>query len=153
MKYHLFIQRLEVNFSILAAMLISLAITSYGICADAGAVLIVNSNVQKISFSKTDVMNIFLGKKTTWDDGSKITFVTLKGGDAHKKFLRTYIKRNPTQFKNYWKKMLFTGKGVVPKSFAADADVIDYISKNVNTVGYISTSVSADGIKIIPVSE
>lgn len=126
---------------------------SPGLHADGDGVLVANSGVSTEALTKTDVMNIFLGKKTTWDNGSKITFVILKEGDTHKKFLRTYVKRNPTQFKNHWKKMLFTGKGVIPKSFASDADVVDYVSKNENTVGYISSSGSTAGTKIITITE
>lgn len=35
--------------------------------AESGGILIGNSSVSAEALSKTDVMNIFLGKKTTWD--------------------------------------------------------------------------------------
>ena len=98
-------------------------------------------------------MNIFLGKKATWENGNKITFVTLKDGDTHKTFLRTYIRKTPEQFNYYWKRMLFTGKGVIPKSFESDQEVIEFVSRNKNTVGYLSNPTTAAGIKMISIAE
>lgn len=128
------------------------AILPVSLLADDSIALISHKSVPESSLSSTDVMNIFLGKKTTWDNGSKITFVTLKGGNTNKTFLRTYVKRNPTQFKNHWKKMLFTGKGVIPQSFSTDEEVIDYVSKNENVVGYIAKESVKDGLKIISIT-
>jgi len=119
---------------------------------DTGAIIIANNSIPESSLTSTDVKNIFLGKKTTWKNGKKITFVTLKNGELHKKFIRTYTKRNPSQFKNHWKKMLFTGKGVLPRSFSTDEDVVKYVSENDGVVGYISKEIKNDNIKIISVT-
>ena len=122
--------------------------------ADAeGVVFIASANVPETSLTATDVMNIFLGTKTTWSNGSKITFVTLKDGEPHSQFLKDYIKRNPSQFKNHWKKMLFTGKGVIPKSFDTDEAVVDFVSKNDNMIGYISKPIENPGIKVLTISQ
>lgn len=121
--------------------------------ANSNSVFIASDGVSEDTLSGVDIKNIFLGKKTTWSSGSKITFVTLKSGNTHKDVLRTYLKRNPGQFKNHWKQMLFTGKGVIPKSFTTDEEVVSYISQNENAIGYVSKTVTADGIKIISISK
>lgn len=121
--------------------------------ADENVLLIANNDTTLDTLTQTDVMNIFLGKKTTWDTGNKITFVTLKEGPTHHKFITTYVKRNPTQFKNHWKQMLFTGKGVIPKSFESDKDMIDYVSKNKNAVGYVSSVAPTDNVKVIAITQ
>ncbi len=116
-------------------------------------IIIANKNVPVDSLSVVEVKNIFLGNKTKWRNGNKIVFVTLRDGVAHKKFIRTFLKRNPSQFKNYCMRMLFTGKGVIPKSFPTDDTAINYISKNENVIGYISKEVNGgDNIKVISVA-
>ena len=121
--------------------------------ADEGYAVIVNSANTVASLSSADVMNIFLGKKASWDDGKKIEFVTLKDGDANKAFLKDHVKKNPQQFKHYWKQMLFTGKGVIPQAFDTDADVAGFVSQNPAAIGYVSTAgASASGIKIVQVT-
>ena len=120
--------------------------------ADDGYVVICNAKNPIDSISNVDLMNIFLGKKVSWDDGKKITFVTLKEGESNKQFLRDHVKKNPQQFKNYWKKMLFTGKGSIPKAFSDDAGVIEFVSENEAAIGYISKETAADGIKAVQIS-
>ena len=122
------------------------------IYAEGEYVIICNASNPVSSISSVDVMNIFLGKKVSWDNGQKITFVTLNEGESHKQFLREKLKKNPQQFKNYWKKMLFTGKGVIPRSFPDDAGVIDFVSQNEAAIGYISKQASAQGIKTIQIT-
>ena len=137
----------------MAVLLVLLVIVLPTTYASGSGVLIVNENVATESLTKTEVMNIFLGKKATWENGNKITFVTLKDGDTHKTFLRTYIRKTPEQFNYYWKRMLFTGKGVIPKSFESDQEVIEFVSRNKNTVGYLSNPTTAAGIKMISIAE
>lgn len=120
--------------------------------AEDGYVVVCNAANPVSSISHVDLMNIFLGKKVSWNDGKKITFVTLKEGDSHKKFLRNHVKKNPQQFKNYWKKMLFTGKGVIPRSFSDDSGVIGFVKANESSIGYLSKEQVADGIKILPIN-
>lgn len=121
--------------------------------ANSEYVVVCNASNPITSISKVDLMNIFLGKKVTWDDGKKITFITLKEGESHKQFLRNHVKKNPQQFKNYWKKMLFTGKGVIPKAFSDDEGVLDFVSKNEAAIGYISKEATPDGVKTLQIEE
>ena len=115
--------------------------------------VIVNAANPVASLSSADVMNIFLGKKASWDDGKKIEFVTLKDGDANKDFLKDHVKKNPQQFKNYWKQMLFTGKGVIPPAYDTDAEVTGFVSQNPEVIGYVSAAgARASGVKAIQIN-
>lgn len=152
MKNHLFSIRQLKPIFVLSVFLILFASIPVKVSAEEDVVIIGSANVPVDSLRSVDVMNIYLGKKTTWDNGNQIVFVTLKSGETHKKLLRDYLNKNPVQFKNYWKQMLFTGKGSIPQSFATDDEVIDYISKNENVIGYISKAVSGSGLKMISIT-
>ncbi len=104
----------------------------------AEAVIIGNKNIPKSSLSKTDIQNIFLGKKTKLDN-TKITFVILKSGDVHKSFLKEYLSRTPAQYKKYWKKIVFTGKGKAPKTCKTEEDLIEYVKNTKKAIGYIGS--------------
>lgn len=140
------------NLFLFILMCVFITLCSTNALANGDYTVICNASNPAASISDVNLMNIFLGKKTSWDNGKKITFVTLKEGDSHKQFLRKQVKKNPQQFKNYWKKMLFTGKGVIPKSFSDDAGVVEFVKNNEGAIGYISKETSADGIKILPIS-
>lgn len=107
-------------------------------------VLICNKDVPDAALSRDDVQQIFLGRKTRWSDGGKITFGVLKGGDVHEAFLRTFLSKTDSQFAMFWKKMVFTGKGRLPASFDTPEDLRDYVAATPGAVGYVPIGV-ADG--------
>lgn len=115
-------------------------------------VLICNKDVPDAALSRDDVQQIFLGRKTRWSDGSKITFGVLKGGDVHDAFLRTYLNKTESQFTMFWKKMVFTGKGRLPESFETPEALRDYVVATPGAVGYIPVDLSTDSIKTLPVN-
>jgi len=99
-------------------------------------VVIGNKSVPERSLSKTEIQNIFLGKKKRVD-GTSITFVTLQGGPLHEIFLKKYLSRTPAQYKKYWKKMIFSGKAKTPKAFKTEQALIEHVEKTEGTIGYI----------------
>lgn len=113
--------------------------------------VIINKDNSQVSLSKADVKNIFLGKKTSWADGSAISPVVQDGGDAHSAFLKNIVNKSSSQFNIFWKKALFTGTGTPPKSVSGDAAVIDYIKNNPGAIGYVSSSSVNDGVKTLAV--
>jgi len=113
--------------------------------------IICNKEVPDTSLSKNDIKNIFLGMKTKWSDGHKITFVVLKGSEVHEEFVKKYVRKTAFQFNTYWRKRLFTGKGKPPKSFSDEAALLKYIADTHNAIGYISTASKNDTVRVISV--
>ena len=121
--------------------------------AEGSYAIITNAANPVASLGGADVMQIFLGKKVSWDDGTKIEIVTFTDSDIHQKFLKDYVKKNPQQFLCYWRQMLFTGKGTVPKDFNSDAEIVAFIAKTPGAIGYVSVeSSSSPGVKSIPIN-
>lgn len=116
-----------------------------------GVVIVANKNVPAASLAADDIKQIFLGHKTTWDNGDKIMFVVQDRTDACDAFLKSYIQKSASQYDNYWKKQVFTGKGKAPQSFSSDKEVVEYVANTPGAVGYISSSASAGNIKSISV--
>lgn len=114
-------------------------------------VIIANENVPASSLAGDDIKQIFLGRKTTWDNGAKIVFVVQDGTDASNSFLKTYIMKNAYQYDIYWRKQVFTGRGKPPRSFSSDQDLVQFVSQTPNSIGYVSTGTDIDRAKTITV--
>jgi ABC-type phosphate transport system substrate-binding protein len=127
-------------------MLCLASVTSF-----AEVLIIANKNVPEDSISKTEVKDIFLGKTVKWADKSNISFVILKN-DVHKAFLKEYIKRSSSQYGNYWKKMVFTGKGMKPKAFDTEKELVQYVAETKGSIGYISKGTEMMNVKTINVN-
>ena len=114
-------------------------------------VIVANENVPASSLAMDDIKQIFLGRKTTWDNGAKIIFVVQDGTDAGESFLKTYIRKNAYQYDIYWRKQVFTGRGKPPKSFSSDQELVQFVSQTPNAVGFVSTGTDIGKAKTIPV--
>lgn len=122
------------------AMLI-LALATTAISAD-DVVLVANGGVGESSISSQEAQDVFLGKKSSWSDGSTIVLATLSGGSVHDAFLKTFVGRTASQFATYWKKLAFSGKAMEPKAFDTEAELIKFVAEHKGAVGYVSAKVS-----------
>jgi len=114
--------------------------------------VIANINVADTSLTQTEIQNIYLGKKDKWNDNQKINFTALSGGPCHETFLKQHVGRSDFQFQNYWKKQIFTGQGQPPKSFASDAELIDYVSRTSGAIGYSCTQPDTGKVKTLTIN-
>ena len=114
-------------------------ISAYVEAQQAEIVIIGNKNLPESALSKVDIQNIFLGKKATVGS-TTITFVILKSGEVHEKFLQAYLARTSSQYEQYWKKMIFSGQGRMPKVFDTEAALLDYVKTTDGAIGYIGVA-------------
>ena len=118
----------------------------------AGEVIVVaNKNVPEGQLTRDEVKAIFLGEKTKWSNDTKISFVVLKTPEDQEKFMRDYVGKSPSQFNNFWKQQIFTGKGKMPEAFDDVKAVLDYVAKTDGAIAYISSNAPADNVKKIEV--
>jgi ABC-type phosphate transport system substrate-binding protein len=101
--------------------------------------------------SKEDVKSILLGNKIKWPSGTVIKLAVLAGGPAHDKVISDLTARTSDQFEKYWKKQVFTGKGVMPEVRADDAAMVAYVAKHPGAFGYVSAGATIDGVKAVAV--
>lgn len=113
-------------------------------------VIIANKDVPVSALSRSEIRSIFLGEKVRWENGRKITFVILKT-DSHEDFLRTYVGNTPAQYRNYWKKMIFTGKSKAPKSFKTEEKVLEHVAETSGALGYVPPDALNDKVKAISI--
>lgn len=115
---------------------------------------VVIANTSVTSLTTSEVQQIFLGRRATIGSGERAILVTLEGGAIHEAFINGVVGRRPDQFENHWKQQVFTGRGVMPRSFSTEAEVIDFVARNSGAIAYISTSSGAnlpDGVSVIEV--
>ena len=110
-------------------------------------VIIANPDLNDNSIEQRDLQRIYLGKQTLWEDNTSIVPVMLKSGPLHDEFIEGYIDRSVQRFVTYWRQMVFTGKGVPPKSFASESDLVDFVARTPGSVGYVSSAANLSSVK------
>lgn len=71
----------------------------------------------------------------------------MKNKSIHKEFLKQYIGKTQPQFRNYWRKKVFTGKGRAPKKNDSSEAMIQFVTENSGAIGYIPKESFNDSVK------
>ena len=112
-------------------------------------VLVANKSVQISAIRAADLRAIFTGEKTRFADGSHAVPVTLKGGAVHEVFLRNHLGESPDEFRAEWRKAVFTGQGAMPRAFASEAALIEYVAATPGALGYVSRISPQDNVRSV----
>lgn len=113
--------------------------------------IIANPGVKVDTISVRDLKRVFLLQQRTLADGSSVVPVLQRSGPIHEAFLKRYLDRASEELQTYYQGLVFTGKGSVPKQMSSDADVLEYVAKTKGAIGYVSTSASTTGVKVLAV--
>jgi len=93
------------------------------------------------SISESDLKNMYLGKKKTWASGNKVVLAVLSADGTANEFMRNRVGKSPSQFKSYWKKMVFTGKGAMPHEFDTEEELRAYVAAHPGAIGFVAGEV------------
>jgi len=107
--------------------------------------VIVNENNTTKNMSAREVRKLFLGKSRKLPDGSRALLVSNSG--IQTEFNRSALGKADSQVKAAWSKLLFSGRAKRPVEFSNPAEVVQFVSQNVNAVGYVLTSDISQGVK------
>jgi ABC-type phosphate transport system substrate-binding protein len=113
--------------------------------------VIANSSVRASAVSADELKGVFLGTKTSLSDGSHVEPVLLKSGAVHEAFLREYVGKTDSALITYYRSLVFTGKGTMPKAFASDAEVVSFVGKTKGAIGYVGTGASTGSARTLAV--
>jgi hypothetical protein len=111
--------------------------------------VIANGSVSATMVSAEELKGVFLSTKTSLSDGSHVEPVLEKSGAAHELFLKQIVGKTDSALETYYRSLVFTGKGSMPKTLASDAEMVAYVAKTKGAVGYVSATASAEGVKVL----
>jgi hypothetical protein len=111
--------------------------------------IIANSSIGAAAVSLDEVKRVFLITKTSLADGTHVEPVIATSGAAHEAFLKEYLGKTDAALQTYYRSLVFTGKGSMPKALPSEADVVAYVSKTKGAIGYVSAGTNVSGVKVL----
>jgi ABC-type phosphate transport system substrate-binding protein len=136
----------------LGALLVGLWLSSAGelSAAEQGFVVIVRRDEQGPVLDRAFVAEAFLKKRTRWPNGEVIRPVDQRrDSNVRHQFSQNVLKRSVEAVRNYWQQRIFSGRDVPPPEVDSDAAVIHYVRENPGAIGYVTTAVDGDGIRVV----
>lgn len=141
---------MKINVCRLAAALLLMVVASVSsVGAAPDLVIIAHPGIAESALESKELQRIYLGKQTQWRDDTSIVPVMLKSGPLHDEFIENYIDRSVQRFVTYWRQMVFTGKGVPPRSFAQESELVEYVASTPGSVGFASAAAKVSGVKVL----
>lgn len=113
--------------------------------------IVANPGLKTNSISAAELKNVFMAKRNSLNNGSHVEPVFERAGPAHETFLREFLGESSESLQSHYGALVFTGKSAMPKSFNSDAEVLAYVAKTRGAIGYVSTSTSTEGVKVLDV--
>jgi len=122
------------------------------VSAQAGDVkVIANSSMRENTVSTQELKGVFLEERNALGDGTHVEPVLQKRGLAHQTFLREFLGKNDEALQTYYRTLIFTGRGSMPKALGSDAEVVAYVAQTRGAIGYVSAGTSAEGVKTLAI--
>lgn len=110
--------------------------------------VIVNSSVGASSATAAEIKAVFLQAKTSLSDGSHVQPVILTGPE-YGPFVQGYLGKTVTALETYYRSLLFSGTGVIPKFLASEQEMVNYVTKTKGAIGYVSAKANTGGVKVL----
>ena len=138
------------------ALCAAVALATWGSPARAAGLpfkVVVHPDVPALVISKANLAQIFLRTRTRWDGGDKAKPVDQAASSPLKaSFAKLILDRDLDDLKAYWDQQVFAGKGVPPPEKPNDAAVVAYIAATPGSIGYISSSIKVEGLRVLEVT-
>ena len=117
-----------------------------------GQVLVIaNPKVEAAEISKVELRDIFTGASSSLRGRDQVTPVLLRQGPVNDGFLDLYVGKSDSAFRAYWRSLVFSGQGVMPRSLESEAAMVDYVAHTAGAVGYVSKAAVHEGVKTLGV--
>ena len=114
-------------------------------------VVVANKGTEVKQLPKQEMKEILLGIRSNWADGTLVRLVVQGEGAVHEHVLKDFMRMTPYQYDRYWKRLVFSGNGVMPETLRNDQEVLAYVSRTPGAIGYVSSSTSLSQVKVVPI--
>ena len=112
--------------------------------------VIANGSVKE-AISATEVKSIFLEESNSLRDGTHVEPVLERDGPVHEAFLREYLGGTDDDLENYYRALVFSGRGSMPKQLGSDAEVVAYVARTKGAIGYVSAEAIGEDVKTLTI--
>src|SRR6266581_2885279 len=122
--------------------------------ADDTLAIIVNQANPVDDLSLKELRTVFLGERSHWSNGRRITLVMMDPGLSERKaVLRDVCRMNENEFSRHFLQGLFTGEVFVsPKTLATPVGVRKFVFNVPGAIGYLRASDVDNTVKVIKVN-
>lgn len=126
-----------------------LAAGSFRAWALDSAVVIANASVAADRLSPDELKDIYTAKTKYWEDGQAIIIIVLP--DKTEAGLKQASGMDGSQFKTFWQRLAFSGRGSEPKKAGDLAALVTQVAATKGAIALAPTDAALAGVKKIEI--
>ena len=102
------------------------------------------------TLDETTIKRIFMGKVKKFDNGKvALPMNASKDMPSRENFNKQVLGKSSAQVKAYWSKLMFSGKGTIPKELESDAEIVSTVASNQGAISYVDSAAVTDAVKVV----
>lgn len=122
----------------LRAALLALVLLALSCAAQAQTMAIVSARQGGITeLDRESAEQLYLGRRATLPNGRAVTLVDLPAGPVRDRFYLQLTRKNPSQIRAYWSRLVFTGRAQPPREAADEDDARRIVLSTPGAIGYL----------------
>ncbi|HTU65014.1 MAG TPA: hypothetical protein VMF52_03600 [Steroidobacteraceae bacterium] len=118
--------------------------------APAGIVVIVNpaSGVERLT--RSEVIDIFLGRYRKLPTGQlALPIDVAEGGPERAQFYQQLVKKSPAEMSSYWARLVFSGQTSPPFQVPDVKTALQLVESNPNAIAYVDRAAVNPKVKVV----
>ena len=138
------------HLSLLKTMILMGGLSSTSFVTSAELVLVVNKNNPTSVLSRSQVIDLYMGKYVAFPDGTKAVPVDIEDDlETRTKFYDSLVGMPLARVNAYWSKVKFSGRARPPTEQKDEKAILDFVMETEDAIAYIhESSVTAD-VKVV----
>jgi TonB family protein len=137
----------------LVAVLVIFVILSWAQAIGGEVKVIANRSVKADAITAGDLKRVFLEERIALGDGTHVEPVLEKDGPVHEAFLRECLGGTDDDLQNYYRALVFSGRGSMPKQLGSDGEVVAYVENTRGAIGYVSARTNTEKVKTLVIGD
>ena len=117
--------------------------------ARADLLLIVNADNPVASLERKQVVDIYMGRDSSFPNQHPAHTLDVESGDLRAEFYKTLTGKTEAQVDAYWATLIFAGRMSPPQKLSDEAAVIKAVKSNRDAIGYVSRQALPSGVKVV----
>lgn len=117
---------------------------------DSEFVVIVAVHSPVTTLASNEIVDIYLGRLNRLPDGRTVLPVDRVESDAvQDAFYHEMLQRNAAQLRAHWSSLVFTGRGKPPRQLRSGPELVDFVARNPNAIGYIEPALVTPAVRVV----
>lgn len=138
------------HLTLLKTIILMGGLTSTSFVSSSELVLVVNKDNPTEALSRSQVIDLYMGKYVAFPDGSKAVPVDIEDDvETRSKFYDSLIGMPLARVNAYWSKVKFSGRARPPTQQKDEKAILDFVMETENAIAYVHEKNITGNVKVV----